>query len=218
MNRVNPILLDEERLAVLRELALIDSPQEAVYNRLTEMASRAVNAPVSLLSMVADRYQFFKSDYGLGEPWHSDRQTPLTHSFCQYVVVSNAPLVVRDAREDDLLRDSLAIPDLDVISYLGMPITLANGKRLGSFCVIDSNPRDWTVTEINIVRLIAQIATSEIELRARAKLDPAVYEHRLATAHEAITHLVDDLTANTADAGTTNFLVALIEARTFYGV
>lgn len=150
-----------------RELALIDSPQEAVYNLLTEMASRAVDVLVSLLSMVADCYQFFKSAYGLGEPWHSNRKTPLTHSFCQHVVANNSPLIVRDAREDDLLRDNLAILALDVISYLGMPITLANGKRLGSFCVIDSKPRDWTVTEINILRLIAQITTSEIELRAR---------------------------------------------------
>lgn len=215
---VDPILLNQQRLEVLRELALIDSPSEPTYNRLTELASKAVGAPVSLLSMVADSYQFFKSDYGLGEPWHTAQQTPLTHSFCQYVVTSDAPLIVTDARQEPLLKDNLAIPDLDVISYMGMPVTLANGKRLGSFCVIDSVPREWTVTEISIVRLISAIIISEIELRARAKLDPDQYGAKLEEVHATINHLVDDLTTNALIAGKASFLSALIDARARYSI
>jgi GAF domain-containing protein len=137
---IKNVLLNTERLKILRDLALIDSPAETVYDRITQLASKAVGSPVSLVSMVGSDYQFFKSFVGLPEPWASDRSTPLSHSFCQHVVATNEPLIVSDARNVDFLKDNLAIPDLNVIGYLGIPLTLQSGQRLGSFCVIDGKP------------------------------------------------------------------------------
>ena len=74
------------RLAALQASGLLDSPPEAAFDRLTHLAVLLLNAPVALVSLVDDRRQFFKSQVGLAEPWASARETPLTHSFCQYVV------------------------------------------------------------------------------------------------------------------------------------
>ena len=108
------------------------------------------------------------------DPWASERETPLSHSFCQYVVATNEALVVTDARQDPILKNNLAIRDLDVIGYLGMPLTLADGTSLGSFCVIDNKPRQWTEHEIEIVRELAQSVIAEIELRAAIKTQEKV--------------------------------------------
>jgi hypothetical protein len=62
-------LMNLERLNVLRELALVDSKFETTYDRLTQFASKIIEAPVSLVSMVAADYQFFKSHVGLPDPW-----------------------------------------------------------------------------------------------------------------------------------------------------
>ncbi len=161
----NPFL-SADRMQVLFELSLIEDPEETIYNKVTAFASQAIGAPVSLLSMVATNYQYFKSEVGLPEPWKSEHRTPLTHSFCQHVVKENEPLIVSDARENPLVKDNLAIRDLNVIGYLGMPLTLEDGLSLGSLCVIDSDVRDWTQVEIDIMRELSAIIIKEFNARA----------------------------------------------------
>jgi GAF domain-containing protein len=162
-----PVVQDPDRLDVLKSLMLLDTPAEAAFDRLTHLAAKIIGTPVSLVSIVDADRQFFKSYFGLPEPWASQRETPLSHSFCQYVVATNEPLVVEDARRDPVLKDNLAIPDLNVIGYLGMPLTTSDGVGLGSFCVIDNKPRRWKPEEIEIVRELAISVMTEIELRAQ---------------------------------------------------
>ena len=90
---------DERRLAALRATGLLDSQAEAAFDRLAALSADLVGVSVALVSLVDEDRQFFKSAVGLAEPWASRRGTPLTHSFCKYVVASGAPLVVPDARE-----------------------------------------------------------------------------------------------------------------------
>ena len=162
IDRHKVILENTNRLAVLRNLALVDSDGEPFFDRMTTIASEILDAPVSLVSMVTSNYQFFKSSHGLPEPWQSQRRTPLSHSFCQYVTTSGEPLIVEDARENDLLKTNLAIRDLDVIGYLGMPLKTGDGKGLGSFCMIDSQPRRWSEDEIAIVQAFSEVVNAEI--------------------------------------------------------
>jgi len=169
-------LNDPYRIDLLHVLGLIDTPSEAVFDRLTQLASRIIGAPVSLVSIVAADRQYFKSMVGLPEPWASERQTPLSHSFCQHVVTSNEPLIVTDAREHPVLKDNMAIPDLNVIAYLGMPLTTTDGQGLGSFCVIDDEPREWTEDEIEIMRELATAVMTEVELRAEIRKREAAEE------------------------------------------
>ncbi len=55
--------------------------------------------------------------------WTERRETPLSHSFCQYTVARGEPLVIEDARVHPLVRENLAIPDLRVVAYAGVPLT-----------------------------------------------------------------------------------------------
>jgi GAF domain-containing protein len=214
MTDAQSIILDKERLKVLRDLALIDGPFETIYDRFTQLASKAVGAPVSLVSMVGGDYQFFKSYVGLPEPWASQRNTPLSHSICRHVVVNDEPLIVTDTREVDFLKDNGAIPTLNMIGYLGMPIHLKDGRSLGSFCVIDGKPREWTQTEIEIVRELAEIVTNEIELKAKVNIDPTMQAH-LDEMHSTIFKLLDSLdTAQPKE----DFLKSLKAAREQYAV
>src|SRR5262249_43442452 len=137
-------LHDPERLEALRPLALLDTPAEAPFDRLTALAARTLKAPVALLSLVDAERQFFKSYLGLLEPWASRRQMPLSHSPCLHVVTSGEPLVLEDARAHPLFRESLMVHELGVVAYAGVPLVTADGHAIGSFCVIDFKPRAWT--------------------------------------------------------------------------
>jgi len=155
---------DPGRLAALRGTGLLDSPPEEAFDRVTELAARLLDVPVVLISLVDADRQFFKSCVGLGEPWNSTREMPLSHSFCQHALDSPEPLVIEDARVHPLVRDNLAIRDLDVIAYAGIPLITAAGHSLGSLCVIDHRPRAWTAEEINTLAVLAASVVSEIEL------------------------------------------------------
>lgn len=179
---------ESERISVLESAALLDSPIEETFDQFTRLACAALKAPVSLISLVAQERQFFKSAVGLQEPWASERQTPLSHSFCQYVVHSSEPLYVMDARLNPLLKDNLAIEDLGVVAYLGIPLLTFQEHTLGSFCVIDSQPRAWTHRDMEIMQDIANLVMRNIELRILARqlndeaqgLGSAELRHRIA--------------------------------------
>ena len=161
-----PLALDQpDRLTVLEETALLDSLPEESFDRLSRLASRLLNAPVALVSLVDQERQFFKSCVGLPEPWASRREVPLSHSFCQHVVNAGEPLIIEDAREHPLVRENLAIHDLDVIAYAGIPLITSAGHTLGSFCAIDSVPRRWTEDEIAMLQDLAASVVTEIEMR-----------------------------------------------------
>ncbi len=158
-------LAEPGRLAALRDSALLDTPAEESFDRLARLAARVVDAPVALVTAVDRDRQFFKSCLGLPEPWATRRETPLTHSFCQHVVTAREPMIITDARKDSRFSENLAIRDLGVIAYLGIPLITAEGQAIGTLCVIDHEPRIWTKDEIGFVTDIATAVVTEITLR-----------------------------------------------------
>ena len=164
--------VDDARCTLLSDPArvqsLADSGLTAVADpqmqALAERVRRWVGAPVALVSLVQPDRQVFPGMVGLPEPWASTRSTPLTHSFCQYVVMSAEPLIVTDAREHPLLRDNRAVHDLGVVAYAGMPL-IAEGSVLGSLCAIDTRPREWSDDELTALRDLADACSTELRLR-----------------------------------------------------
>jgi GAF domain-containing protein len=153
-----------DRLDALHATGLLDSDVTPSFDRLARLAAHVLNAPVALISLVDADRQFFKSCLGLPEPWASRRQSPLTHSFCQHAVASREPLLVDDAREHPLLRDNLAIRDMGVIAYAGIPLIDPGDHALGTLCVIDSRPRHWTTHQVQLLGDLAASVVTEIEL------------------------------------------------------
>jgi GAF domain-containing protein len=157
------------RLAALQRTGLLDSPPDAAFDRLTRLATKVLNAPVALVSLVDSDRQFFKSSVGLPDPWNSRRETPLTHSFCKHVIATARELVVADARAHPVLCGNMAIEALGIVAYAGVPLVTAQGDALGSLCVIDNKPREWTSDHLEILRELAAIAMREIEMRQLVK-------------------------------------------------
>lgn len=163
-------LNDPTRLQALEGTQLLDTLPEESFDRWTRLCANVLNVPVSLVSLVGQDRQFFKSQRGLQEPWASARQTPLSHSFCQHVVTSGEPLVVEDALRAPLVANNRAIDDLGVMAYAGVPLRTREGHVLGSLCAIDTQPRAWSEAEIVFLRDVAAVVMTEIELRTSAGL------------------------------------------------
>ena len=166
-----------DRVRALAATGLLDRPTDPAFDRLTALAASLIGVPIAFLTLVDARRQFFTSAHGLPEPWQSRRETPLSHSFCQHVVLSREPLVIRDARRHPLVCDSLAIPELGVLAYAGHPVTAPDGTVLGSFAVADVRPRDWTEQEARAVAEFATLATRELRLREVEARHESLVEH-----------------------------------------
>ncbi len=164
-----PYLSHPDRIEALGAADLLGAAADEDFDRLTRLASTVLHAPVALVSLVSHDRQYLKGCLGLPEPWASARETPLSHSFCQHVVTSNDVLIIEDARKHPLVSENLAIRDLDVVAYAGIPLVTSTGQVLGSFCVIDTVPRVWTEREILILRDLAASVMTEIELRIVAR-------------------------------------------------
>jgi GAF domain-containing protein len=159
-------LADPVRIQAIEDTNLLDAKEDPVLQRLTRLAARSLGAPVALMSLVLEDRQFFAGSWGLPEPWASRRGTTLLHSFCQHVVVSNQPLLVTDARQHPLVQRNLAIQDLDVIAYIGVPLVDSRDNTLGSFCVIEHEPRQWRPQDVEILRDFAAAVMDRVESRS----------------------------------------------------
>ena len=163
------ILADPARLRSLRRVCVGAEPDEA-FERVARLVKQMLGVPVALVSLVDSERQFFPGQVGLAEPWSIKRETPLTHSFCQHVVIEREAKVFPDARIHAQVRDNLAIPDLGVVAYAGVPLTDADGRTLGSLCAIDTKPRSWTQAELAILEDLAAACSSELRLRIAREL------------------------------------------------
>lgn len=157
-------LESSERLEALRELGLTRE-SDPDMERYAERVREALGVPVSLVSLVDSEQQVFPGMCGLPSPWAELRATPLSHSFCQHVVASGEPLIIRDARTEPLVQDNLAVSELGVIAYAGMPLTDDDGNVLGSLCAIDTEPRDWTPADLQLLADLAHDCRNELRLR-----------------------------------------------------
>ena len=157
---------------------IFDTGPDIRFDKITQLASRFLNAPISLLTVIDDASdrQWFKSETGLPEELRRTRSTPLSHSFCRHVRDSGEPLIVKDASLHALLRNNPAIEEIGVVSYVGIPFHGETGQPLGALCCIHAAPREWTAEEIEMLTYLASIADDQVQFqvairdRAKAKL------------------------------------------------
>lgn len=172
-------LLDPERLAAVRATGLVDTPPEAEFDRLTRFAARLLDTPISLLTLVEETRQFFKSAVGVAV-----RETHIDSSLCRFVAVRASPLVLADAATDPQFAMHRAHTELGIRSYLGFPVRSQRGQVVGSFCVADHKPRQWSADELELLRDLT--AEAEAEVRRREQFETVCAERdRLAGALQA---------------------------------
>ena len=156
---------DDRRVRDLEQLGILDTDPEECFDRLTRLAAVLTGAPISLVSLVDDRRQWFKSRQGLGAT-----ETPRDISFCGHAIAHDELFVVPDATLDERFADNpLVLGDPFIRFYAGAPLVNRNGSRLGTLCVIDTEPREGLTTEqAEGLCALAQVVVDELEYRATA--------------------------------------------------
>ncbi len=149
---------ENERLAALKYYSILDTGRDSEFDRLTEMASIICETPISLVSLLDDKRQWFKSKVGLDV-----NETPREIAFCRYAILQDNTMIVEDATEDIRFKDNILVTDNPNIRfYAGQPLIDPNGYALGTLCVIDRTPRKLDAKQLKLLKLLAEETTALI--------------------------------------------------------
>jgi len=163
-SRLTSVLADPGRLAALQQSNLLDTPAEEAFDRLVRQAAHLLEVPIALVSLIDEDRQFLKASVGLPGPWASARQTPLSSSLCQQLLVTRQPLVIPDTRRHPRTRDDEFVLALGVAAYLAIPL-IVSGQVLGALCVADRQPRHWSADQVATVTELAGPALTQLQQR-----------------------------------------------------
>src|SRR5829696_7252097 len=158
---------EEERLKVLKEHEILDTPPEREYDDITLLASEICGTPISLISLIDEDRQWFKSSVGFQES-----ETPREIAFCAHAILDPfETMVVSDATLDDrFATNPLVTGDPNIRFYAGAPLLSKENHALGTLCVLDSEPRQLTPRQIEALQALARQLSMRLELRRTTRL------------------------------------------------
>jgi PAS domain S-box-containing protein len=171
-----------QRLQALYETALLDSPPEEKFDRLTRLVQRFFAVKTVLISLVDADRQWFKSCQGL-----EVKETGRDISFCGHTVLERTIFEIPDARQDSRFADNPLVTGAPHIRfYAGAPLSTPTGYRIGSLCLIDPEPRQLTADEREVLRDFADCVEADINVEKEKQLQKALQQseqyHRLVLA------------------------------------
>lgn len=161
---IEPGLPDNEtqRLAAMDQSMCAFVPREERFDRITRTVRRLLGVPIALISIVEQDVQWFRSAQGL-----AGAETPRSISFCGHAVASGKVLVVPDATSDPRFWDNpLVTGEPHIRSYLGIPLSIEPGVRVGTLCALDNQMREFTHQDILGMQDLAAMAEAELRLGA----------------------------------------------------
>ena len=163
-----PIPTNEaSRLTALRSLNILDTPAEERFDRLTRMAKRMFRVPVALVSIIDENRQWFKSNNGL-----DTCETPRNISFCGHAILGDDVYLITDTLADARFADNpLVTGHPNIRFYAGCPLRSKGGLKVGTLCIIDTQPRDFDEEDAIALRDLAAMVADELSAFQTATTD-----------------------------------------------
>jgi len=157
---------EDERLNELKEYSILDTFEEQEYDDITQIASHICETPISLITLIDEKRQWFKSHHGMPQS-----ETAKEYAFCAHAINDKDNIFeIPDSRNDVRFFDNPFVTgDAKVIFYAGVPLVNQNGFALGTLCVIDNVPRELTALQQKSLRGLANQVVVLLELRRSKK-------------------------------------------------
>jgi two-component sensor histidine kinase len=173
---------EAERLAAVRRYDILDTPPDGAFDRITRIAARLFQVPISIVSIVDEDRIWFKSHHGLDV-----EEIPRKPGLCASAILDNKPWLLTDARTDPRsLTNPLVAGEFGLRFYAGVPLRTHDGHNLGTLCVIDHKPRPITQSDIEQLSDLAAVVMDELELRLAARREVEKKEELFKEVHHRV--------------------------------
>jgi len=151
------------RINHLHSLNILDTASDLDFDRLTEFVANIFCVPIALISLVDTQRQWFKSKVGL-----EANETSRDISFCGHAILNDKVFIVENALLDDRFSDNpLVVDEPSIRFYAGAPLKTSKGYKIGTLCIIDTQPREFRKQDIEILEKVASDIVSLIEEKAK---------------------------------------------------
>jgi hypothetical protein len=170
----------DHRTALVEALDVLGAGPEERFDRITRMTHDAFGVPLTFLNLVHHDLVTTQSTFG----WNQGTSVPANEQFCATTVLTPEPMVIPDTTLDPRFAHTAAVAEHGIRFYAGAPLSMLDGTRVGTLCIMDAQPRTFSATDLALLRDLARWAERE--------LGYAMERDRLAKVREA---LVPDLLA-----------------------
>ena len=191
---------ESERVRALREMRILDTPREERFDRITRLAARIFDVPVSTIGFIDEDRLWFKSTFGF-----SMRETRRDSAFCSFTILQDDLLVIGDASTDETFsRMPTVVTEPHLRFYAGCALYSPDRFRVGTICMVDYRPRVLTAEDLQTLRDLASWVQTELRMprmrraqlelvfeRERFNQHPRVDGHTRFWTREAITEILE---------------------------
>ncbi|RBW52080.1 EAL domain-containing protein [Marinobacter sp. F3R11] len=161
---------EPRRLAALDRLEILDTPPDERFDRLTRIARQHYQVEIALISVLDEKRQWFKSRQGI-----DITETPRSIAFCDHALRQDQVFIVGDASQDPRFRNNPFVKDSPHVRfYAGVPVREPSGFKIGTLCIIDTRPRQFTERNLDVLRILATLVEEELE-RSYIESDKSEY-------------------------------------------
>lgn len=172
---------EKERLKSLKSYRLLDTLPEEEYDNITELISFICNTPISLITLLDEERNFFKSHNGI-----SFNESPRNISFCGHALHNKGEIfIIEDARVDTRFQDNPLVIENDVVFYAGVTLINKDRHSLGTLCVFDTRPRSLSESQIKTIKTMSRQIVNLFELR-KTNLKLREFERLLLERNEQL--------------------------------
>ena len=156
---------ESERIDALNRYQIVDTSPEPAFDRLTSLAARLLQAPMSAIAFVNTDRVWIKSGHGF-QLREMGRET----SFSNYAILQDEVLALSDAREDPRFAASEWVTGPTAVRASACaPLKTPEGFRVGSLCVLDRAARKFPPEELRLLEELAAMVMDELELRRECR-------------------------------------------------
>ena len=171
-------LNENERLAVLERLNILDTDPEQTFDEIVALASHICETPISLVSLVDANRQWFKARKGLDAT-----ETPREVAFCSHAILDDEIMIVEDAHKDERFADNPLVTELPKIRfYAGMPLQIQDDVNVGTLCVIDQKPKRLSPEQLQGLRVLGRAVVAHMRLHRLETVWPGIGKRQIMCA------------------------------------
>ncbi|MCS0493519.1 EAL domain-containing protein [Ancylobacter sp. MQZ15Z-1] len=166
---------EAERLAELYALDVLNSGRSAALNGICLLARQVLNLSFACVGLVDRDRQWFMAQSGFEEMEGTTRED----SFSTWTLLGSDVLVVPDTRADErFVSNSFVTGEPHIRFYVGAPIALRPGLNIGSLCLFDPEPREFSEEQLDVVRHLSNIIVDQFRLHEATRRAKRELEHR----------------------------------------